>query len=55
MTRAFHMVVVDANLIGHRAPTCVNPARHVDSVASSLSNNGIVDLVYAGHPKQHAT
>ena len=41
MTRAHPMVVIDANLIGYRAPKFIDPARHVDSIASSFSNNAV--------------
>ena len=41
MTYVCPMVVIDANLIGYRAPKFIDPARHVDSIASSFSNNVI--------------
>ena len=53
MTRAHHMVVIDANMIGFRAPKCIDPDRHVDSITSSFTNNGFGVLVYADHHKQH--
>ena len=56
MTRAYPMVVIDANLIGYREPTCMDPARCVDSIASSFSNNSVRVLVYADDPtKRHNT
>ena len=55
MTRAFHVVVITANLIGYREPKSIDPARHVDHIDYIFSNNGVGDLVYADHPKQHLT
>ena len=53
MTRACPIVVIDDNMISYRLPKCMDPARHVDSIASSFSNNGVGFLLYTNHPKQH--
>ena len=47
--RACPIVVIDVNLIGYKTPNGMDAEKCVELLATILSSNGAVVLVYADH------